>query len=158
MMCARVVLAMGLLGCGSPPRVADPPTVSVDDAPRIKPAAAPDPTGAPTEPEACGKGVPSSELIDAAMALAANARECYRAELRNESQSGAAPEGRLMVRVEVNEDGAVRSARAVQDSLGRPSVTTCVTHLFSESTLPRPQSGCVIINVPLAFLVKQPDP
>jgi len=100
---------------------------------------------------ACGKGVSSGALNSAVSSTAGLARGCYQRALR----TGGA-EGSLMVSVSVGPAGNLCGARITSDSVGNPSISQCVLGKFQGRSYPKPQSGCVVINVPISFKMKTP--
>ena len=47
------------------------------------------------------------------------------------------------------------SASITNDTLHNPSVSQCVLGKFKARSYPKPQSGCVVVNVPIAFKMKK---
>jgi hypothetical protein len=101
----------------------------------------------------CGKGVATSALTSAVQRTAGLAHGCYQRALR---QGGS--EGMLMVSVRVGPDGSVCGASITKDTLNNPGVSQCVLGKFTSRTYPKPQEGCVIINVPINFQVASAQP
>lgn len=99
----------------------------------------------------CGKGVSSGALNSAVSSTAGLARGCYQRALR----TGGA-EGSLMVSVSVGPAGNLCGARITSDSVGNPAISQCVLAKFQSRSYPKPQSGCVVINVPISFKMKNP--
>lgn len=97
----------------------------------------------------CSGGAPAS-LRQALGAKAGQARGCYERALRN----NAMLQGRLVVAVRVSPYGSVCSASIASDSLGDPSVASCVAQKFRGATLPKPEGGCVDVQVPISFKPK----
>lgn len=100
---------------------------------------------------ACGKGVSSGALNSAVSSTAGLARGCYQRALR----TGGA-EGSLMVSVSVGPAGNLCGARITSDSVGNPAISQCVLAKFQSRSYPKPQSGCVVVNVPISFKMKTP--
>jgi len=95
----------------------------------------------------CNGNAPPS-LRSALSSTAGAARGCYERALRTNSML----EGRMMVAVRVASNGNVCSASVVQDSVGSPQVTSCVTSLFSGKRFPPVTDGrCADVQVPLSF-------
>ena len=94
----------------------------------------------------CGKGVSNGKLEGAVASTAGLARGCYQRALR----TGGA-EGKLNVRLSIGSDGSVCNAAATNDSLGNAMVTQCVVGKFRSRTFPKPDQGCVVVNVPFNF-------
>lgn len=75
-------------------------------------------------------------------------RYCYQREL------GASPSmsGRLVVAFTVGADGSVIDVEAREDSLGSPSVSSCVLGRFRRMVFPPvPGGGVVVVKYPLEF-------
>jgi outer membrane biosynthesis protein TonB len=104
------------------------------------------PTGACA---ACGKGTPSSALVSAVRGTAGTAQGCHNRALRN-----GGVQGRMNVAVSVGSNGSVCAAGVTSDSVGDPGLSNCVLGKFRGRSYPKPESGCVVINVPLNFAVK----
>ncbi|MEQ9322282.1 MAG: AgmX/PglI C-terminal domain-containing protein, partial [Polyangiaceae bacterium] len=100
---------------------------------------------------ACGTGVSSGALNRAVSSTAGLARGCYQRALR----TGGA-EGSLMVSVSVGPAGNLCGARITSDSVGNPAISQCVLAKFQSRSYPKPQSGCVVVNVPISFKMKTP--
>src|SRR5690606_31239144 len=98
----------------------------------------------------CGQGVVSSALQTAVMQTGGLARGCYNRALR---QGGA--EGSIMVSVSVGAEGNLCGARITSDSVGNPGLTQCVLSKFQSRSYPKPERGCVVLNVPISFSMKQ---
>lgn len=95
----------------------------------------------------CNGNAPPS-LRSALSSTASASRGCYERALRTNSML----EGRMMVAVRVASNGNVCSASVVQDSVGSPQVTSCVTSLFSGKRFPPVTDGrCADVQVPLSF-------
>lgn len=94
----------------------------------------------------CGKGVSNGKLEGAVASTAGLARGCYQRALR----TGGA-EGKLNVRLSIGSDGSVCNAAVTNDSLGNAMVTQCVVGKFRSRTFPKPDQGCVVVNVPFNF-------
>ncbi|WP_437674742.1 AgmX/PglI C-terminal domain-containing protein [Sorangium sp. So ce131] len=98
----------------------------------------------------CGDGVGSPALDSAVLGLARSAQGCYNRALRTSEVSG-----KLTVSVQVGSSGAVCNASIVNDSVGSNEIASCVLGRFRGKSLPPPQSGCVVVNVPINFTIKQ---
>lgn len=92
---------------------------------------------------ACGDGIPSAALAQAAQAAAQSAQGCYR-----KAKSGDAA-GSLELRVSIGANGAVCSASVTKDTVGSPEISACALGKYQGRTFPAPTQGCVVINVPL---------
>jgi outer membrane biosynthesis protein TonB len=95
---------------------------------------------------ACGQGVPSSALSSALQSAAGSAQGCYKRALRNTAASG-----RITVAVSVGATGQVCSASIANDTLGSPEISSCVLSRFQGKSFPRPEQGCVVVNIPINF-------
>lgn len=98
----------------------------------------------------CGDGEPSSALTSAVNTTAQSARGCYNRALRTSEVSG-----RMVVSVQVGSTGAVCNAAIVEDSVGSSDIASCVLGRFRGKSFPPPTSGCVVVNVPINFTIKQ---
>ncbi|WP_437778757.1 AgmX/PglI C-terminal domain-containing protein [Sorangium sp. So ce1097] len=98
----------------------------------------------------CGDGASSPALDSAVLGLARSAQGCYNRALRTSEVSG-----KLTVSVQVASTGAVCSASILNDSVGSNEIASCVLGRFRGKSLPPPQSGCVVVNVPINFTIKQ---
>jgi len=77
------------------------------------------------------------------------AKGCYDRALRTETVSG-----KLVVSVAVGADGRVCSSNIVTDTVGSSAVSNCVINKFRGVTFPRPDQGCVVVNIPIEFKMK----
>ncbi len=109
-------------------------------------APAPGPAGACAN---CGSGTASPALVTAVRGTAGTAQGCYNRALR---QGGA--QGKINVAVSVGSNGSVCGASVTSDTVGNPALTSCVLSKFRGRSYPQPESGCVVINVPLNFTAK----
>lgn len=107
-------------------------------------------TGGPNPCGKCGEGEGNSSLSSAVQAAAAGARGCYNRAL----QKGEV-QGRMNVSVQVGSTGQVCSAAISNDSVGSPQVSSCVLSRFQGRSFPPPTKGCVVVNVPINFTIKQ---
>jgi outer membrane biosynthesis protein TonB len=108
--------------------------------------------GAPKGPcgGKCGDGELSTSLTSAVNATARSAQGCYNRALRTGEASG-----RMMVSVQVGSTGTVCSASILQDSVHSGEIASCVLGRFRGKSFPPPKSGCVVVNVPINFTIKQ---
>jgi hypothetical protein len=97
----------------------------------------------------CGKGIPSAGLRKAVASSSSLARGCYNRALR----TGGA-QGSLTVSVRIGSHGGVCGASITGDSLDNPAISQCVLAKFRGRSYPKPEKGCVVVNVPLAFKMK----
>ncbi|AUX48329.1 hypothetical protein SOCE26_098630 [Sorangium cellulosum] len=140
-----------------PPLFAPPPPPPVDevedagvDAGKVATGQNPSTTGKGPCTGKCGDGVGSPALDSAVLGLARSAQGCYNRALRTSEVSG-----KLTVSVHVGSSGAVCNASIVNDSVGSNEIASCVLGRFRGKSLPPPQSGCVVVNVPINFTIKQ---
>lgn len=97
----------------------------------------------------CGGEVPPQ--LKSALASAANsARGCYERALRQ----NAMLQGKMLVSVKIGSHGNSCGANMVSDSLGDPSVASCVLQKFRAGQFPPPKGGCAEVNVPISFIPK----
>lgn len=98
----------------------------------------------------CGEGDVGSSLSSAISSAAAGARGCYNRALQKGEVSG-----RMSVSVQVGSNGAVCGAAITNDTVGSPQVSSCVLSRFQGRSFPAPAKGCVVVNVPINFTIKQ---
>lgn len=98
----------------------------------------------------CGEGEPSAAMASAINAAAGSARGCYNRALRTSEASG-----KMTVSVQVGSTGAVCNAAITSDTVGSGEIASCVLGRFRGKTFPPPKSGCVVVNVPINFTIKQ---
>jgi hypothetical protein len=111
---------------------------------RLVASSGPSPCGA-----VCNGDVPLA-LRGALSAAASSARGCYERALRQNQML----QGKLLVSVKVGQHGNACGASLVSDTLGDPSVATCVLQKFRSGTFPPPIGGCADIKVPISFMPK----
>jgi hypothetical protein len=99
----------------------------------------------------CNEGVSNGSLNTALQGAAASARGCYNRVIQK--NQGAA--GRMNVSVQVGSTGQVCSAAITNDTVGNGEVSNCVLSRFQGKSFPRPDKGCVTVNIPLSFSVKE---
>jgi hypothetical protein len=140
-----------------PPLFAPPPPPPVDevedagvDAGKVASGQGPATTGKSPCSGKCGDGATSPALDSAVLGLARSAQGCYNRALRTSEVSG-----KLTVSVQVASNGAVCSASILNDTVGSGEIASCVLGRFRGKSLPPPQSGCVVVNVPINFTIKQ---
>jgi hypothetical protein len=97
----------------------------------------------------CGMGIPGAALRSAVSGSASLAHGCYNRALR----TGGA-QGSLTVSVHIGSHGGVCGAAVSNDTLGNPGISQCVLSKFRGRSYPKPEKGCVVVNVPLAFKMK----
>jgi hypothetical protein len=61
----------------------------------------------------------------------------------------------MTVSVQVASTGAVCSAALIEDTVGSGEIASCVLGRFRGKSFPPPKSGCVVVNVPINFTIKQ---
>ena len=98
----------------------------------------------------CGDGEPSAALASAVNATARSAQGCYNRALRSGEASG-----RMTVSVQVGSTGAVCGASIVDDNVHSSEISSCILGRFRGRSFPPPKSGCVVVNVPINFTLKQ---
>jgi hypothetical protein len=110
-------------------------------------------SGGPAGPGLCAKcteGQTSSALNTALRSKAQSAQGCYQRALRTAEISGS-----MTVSVAVGAGGAVCSASIVNDTVHSAEIASCVLGRFRGQTFPPPASGCVTLNIPISFAIKQ---
>jgi hypothetical protein len=98
----------------------------------------------------CGEGTPSTALQSALSQAAGGARGCYQRALRTTEASGS-----MTVSVQVGSQGQVCGASITKDTVGSSDISSCVLGKFRGRSFPPPQSGCVVVNIPISFSIKQ---
>jgi hypothetical protein len=161
----RVVgLAIIFIGCAAPPRpaVAPPETraASASSSPVPAPAVASQSTtsaNTTTDPEpdqAPCHGSIDESLQHELAGRAAQVRSCYENLLRREPRR----EGRLVVTVKLSEPGTIEHAWITLDELADPETTQCALAFFKAPLEGKIVGNCAIVNVPLRFKIKKPEP
>jgi len=141
-----------------PEKTADPvptaeePDAGPDDAGPVATGTGKFPAGGFGACDKCGQGVSNGALQSAVQSAAGSARGCYNRVI---SKSGGGAEGKMTVRVNVGANGAVCSASIANDTVNSPPVSSCVLNRFQGKSFPKPDKGCVTVNVPLNFTVKK---
>jgi len=95
-------------------------------------------------------GQATSALSSALTGRARSAQGCYNRALRTSEVSGS-----LTVSVQVGPSGQVCSASLANDSVHSNEIASCVLGRFRGQTFPAPSGGCVTVNIPIAFAIKQ---
>jgi hypothetical protein len=85
---------------------------------------------------------------------AAEVRFCYEHLLRREPQR----EGRMLVTVKLSGTGTIDRAWITLDELAEPATADCALASFKEPLNGTIEGGCAIVNVPLRFKIKKPEP
>jgi len=98
----------------------------------------------------CGDGKSSSALESALRSTAGSAQGCYNRALRSSEVSGS-----MVVSVQVGSNGSVCNANIVNDSVHSNEISSCVLGRFRGRSFPAPQTGCVVVNIPISFTIKQ---
>lgn len=133
---------------------APPPPPPLEELPDAAADAAPAPSVAPVGKSPCsgkcGDGKSSAGLQSALSSTAQSARGCYQRALRNSEVSGG-----LTVSVQVGPNGQVCGASITNDTVGSSEISSCVLSRFRGRTFPAPEAGCVIVNIPITFTIKQ---
>lgn len=137
---------------------APPPPPKLDD----EPDAGADAGAAPTKaaggpgvpgPGPCGgacNGQATPALQSALRGRAQSAQGCYNRALRTSEVSGS-----LTVSVQVGPSGQVCSASLANDTVHSNEVSSCVLGRFRGQSFPAPSGGCVTVNIPISFTIKQ---
>lgn len=140
-----------------PPQFAPPPPPKIETEPEPTASASASPSakagtggGGPNPCGKCGEGEGNSSLSSAVQSAAAGARGCYNRAL----QKGEV-QGRMSVSVQVGSNGQVCGAAITNDTVGSPQVSSCVLSRFQGRSFPPPTKGCVVVNVPINFTIKQ---
>ena len=89
------------------------------------------------------------ELAAALRERARAAKACYDKALKKNPTLG----GRLVVGLQLADDGQVCASRLVKDTLDDPEVVSCVQSLFVGQRFPAPEGGCVNVALPLVFAI-----
>jgi hypothetical protein len=147
----------------APSALATAPTAHFDEAPPPPPPEEPDagkkdsPTKkrlvASSGPSPCGgvcKGDAPAALRVALSGAASSVRGCYERALRQNQML----QGKLVVAVKIGQHGNACGANLASDTLGDPSVASCVLQKFRAGTFPAPIGGCVDVAVPISFMPK----
>jgi outer membrane biosynthesis protein TonB len=111
---------------------------------RLVASSGPSPCGA-----TCSGDVPLA-LRGALTAAASSVCGCYERALRQNQML----QGKVLVSVKVGQHGNACGASLVSDTLGDPSVASCVLQKFRSGTFPPPIGGCADIKVPISFMPK----
>jgi len=137
----------------SPP---PPPPPKDEDTPDAAASAAPSGTGksgggtGSSLCTRCGDGKGSAALSSALHSAAQSVQGCYNRALRNSEVSGS-----MTVSVQVGANGGVCNASIVNDQVHSSDVASCVLAKFRGRPFPPPESGCVVVNIPISFAIKQ---
>jgi TonB family protein len=139
-----------------PPLFAPPPPPKLDDEPDagVDAGVAPKGPSAPAGPGPCACGGQPGNAPPALQAAlrsrGAGSTGCYRRALQRSEVSGS-----MTVSVQVGPGGQVCSASVVNDTVNSGEVSSCVLSRFRGQSFPPPQGGCVTVNIPISFTIKQ---
>jgi len=162
-----VGVAVVALGCAAAP----PPAAAPYEAHRAEPVVAAAPPAAAAETAAASSARASQQVaassrddtcrgsIDEALqrqlvARATQVRLCYERLLGREPQR----EGRMMVTMRLSEGGTIDRAWLTLDELADPETADCALASFKEPLNGDIRGDCAIVNVPLRFMIKKPEP
>jgi len=163
-------LAVVVLGCAAgashanlpanqgPPPAGAPPSLTSPTAATVPTQGSAGPTVASRPLE--GGGDVCHGTIDEALqhqlaGRAAQVRFCYERLLKRDARR----EGRLVVTARLSGTGTIDSASITLDELGDPETSECTLASFKEPLSGAIAGGdCAIVNVPLRFKTKKPDP
>jgi hypothetical protein len=95
-------------------------------------------------------GTATGALSSALRGKAQSAQGCYNRALRTSEVSGS-----LTVSVQVGPSGQVCSASLANDSVHSGEIASCVLGRFRGQSFPPPSGGCVTVNIPISFTIKQ---
>lgn len=132
-----------------PPEIEEEPDAGADAAAATGPKVAGTGTTGGGSCGNCGAGKSSGALNSALSAMAGSAKGCYDRALRNSAVSG-----KLTVSVQVGSNGSVCGASIASDTVGSPEIRSCVLGRFQGQSFPKPESGCVVVNIPINFEIK----
>jgi len=125
-----------------------PPADEVEEQPQpktVKYAGGPASTGC----DGTCKGSYSTELEQALMVRASQARRCYNQGLAQDSTL----KGHVTVAVRIGPTGNMCSSAVASNDMGSPGVANCAANVFRNAqAYPAPHGGCVDAKVPLAFV------
>jgi hypothetical protein len=143
------LLFLGLAACGSHTTKA-PVVVEIQPNPPV--ADIPPLESADSCPEDCGgpTSMTSPELNEALTQAAHRGAVCYKKMLDKRRIST----GAMLVQLNVAGAGKVCDVQFVEDSVHDPALASCIQALFTDGTFPPPQHGCVTVNVPFRFAIR----
>lgn len=107
----------------------------------------------PAGPAGCSgscTGSMTPALNSALGARGGMSRSCYNTALRR----NAGLEGKMTVSVRLSPNGSVCGASISNNTVGDPSIGSCVLSKFRSAKFPAPQGGCIDTAVPLNFTKK----
>ena len=139
------------------PQFAPPPPPKIEEEVDAGPAPSAKATGqaaAPGGAGPCGKcteGQTSPALNTALRSRVQSTQSCYNRALQHNSEVA----GSMTVSVQVGSTGAVCGASIVNDSVHSNEVSSFVLGRIRGQSFPPPTSGCVTLNIPIAFATKQ---
>jgi hypothetical protein len=156
---ASPTLAAACAGAAPDPPSAAPATLTLPPPSPLSASAAPTlpaPPAAPAPASRCSTACTGSAPLALQEALRAAARagvECYKRTLRTRDVIG-----RIVVSIKVSESGELCEAGVLHDELGSSDITSCVLTLFRKAPLTPAAGGCVIVNIPISFAIKDDGP
>jgi hypothetical protein len=74
-------------------------------------------------------------------------KTCYEAGLKK----NAALKGRLVLKFEIDTEGAAKRATATESSLGDDDVVSCILDELRKTPFPKPEGGSVTVAYPMEF-------
>ncbi len=77
------------------------------------------------------------------------AKRCYEDALKKDPSL----RGKVVLGLQLSDDGSVCESHIVSDSLQNPDALTCIQNLFLGARFPAPVGGCVNVALPLVFAV-----
>jgi hypothetical protein len=94
-------------------------------------------------------GTTPPDLAGALRDAARKAASCYNRALRTIKAQGS-----VMVKLQVTASGVVCRTEIESSSPEVATLTPCLRTLFEGKQLPSPAGGCVNVNIPLVFSIK----
>ncbi len=137
--------------CGQTHPASPPPPAHPEPAPSAR---APEPAGnlAATTGFGCEhecNGDVSPGLAASLRERALQARACYDSALKKDPSL----HGKVVVGLQLAEDGSVCASRLVKNTLQNKEAVACISQLFLGERFPAPEGGCVNIALPLNFVL-----
>jgi hypothetical protein len=85
------------------------------------------------------------------MRRAHDTKPCYDRALSTRRNAA----GRLTVQVRIGKSGGICSDKVVADEIGDERLAVCARSAFegNAGTLPPPEGGCIVVNVPMSFVL-----
>jgi TonB family protein len=133
-----------------PPKIEEEPDAGADGGkqPLVKGTGALGPAPGPCSGKCVGAS--TSALSDRLRATAGSAQGCYNRALRTGEASGS-----MTVSVQVSPTGSVCGASIINDSVNSGEISSCVLNKFRGGQFPAPSGGCVTVNIPISFKIRQ---